>query len=169
MINKLKNYIKKNPYLVKRRIEKIEKMIQDGLPEKFRPSLIYLTNGDLEEETNSLVERIEGIRDSIANEGNKKIPIFYSPKPGSSGTEVKENVNPQPGKVIEFSMEQIAKTGKDRHWGTFMHLLSKSFTLKNVFELGSCAGISGCYLSSTGYVEHFITVEGSAHTVSRNR
>ena len=74
------------------------------------------------------------------------------------------DLKPQPGKVLEFTMKQIAhRASKNRLWGLFLHLLVRTFNAKTVVELGSCAGISGCYLASPPSVETFITVEGSPH------
>jgi predicted O-methyltransferase YrrM len=58
-------------------------------------------------------------------------------------------------------MERVAITGRDRRWGTFLHLLAKAHKARTVLELGACAGISGCYLASPDNVAEFMTVEGS--------
>ncbi|MDX5420729.1 MAG: class I SAM-dependent methyltransferase [Hymenobacteraceae bacterium] len=139
----------------------LNEMFTQGLPELFRPAMEYLLTGKSDKETKRVVAQIEAIRGDIARQGDKTVPIWYSPRPGSSGHEVTEDLKPQPGDVLEFTMAQLAKTGKDKRWGTFMHLLAKAAQARRIFELGACVGISGCYLASTGFVQRFITVEGS--------
>lgn len=107
------------------------------------------------------MDQIEGLRKSLSDKGEERIEIWYSPKPGSSGDEVIPNLRPKPGKKMEFTMNQIAQTGKSRRWGIFLHLLVKNSNAGTVLEFGSCAGISGCYLASPDCVDTFITVEGS--------
>ncbi|MFB3885579.1 MAG: O-methyltransferase [Thermodesulfobacteriota bacterium] len=145
-------------YFRKRRLRAL---YSAGLPIEFHEGINFLVSGLIDEETLKLADRIEQIRGSIYAQGDKKVPIWYSPKPGSSGDLVTSNIRPKPGKTLEFTMKQIAETGKDRRIGIFLYLVAKAFRAKTVLELGSCAGISGCYLSAPDCVETFITVEGS--------
>ena len=47
-------------------------------------------------------------------------------------------------------------------WGTFLYLCASARRAETILELGSGAGISGCYLGSAPSCRRFITVEGSA-------
>ena len=47
-------------------------------------------------------------------------------------------------------------------WGTFLYLCASARGAETILELGSGAGISGCYLGSAPTCRRFITVEGSA-------
>jgi predicted O-methyltransferase YrrM len=58
-------------------------------------------------------------------------------------------------------MAKAANTGKNRYWGTFIHLLAKEFKSSTIVELGACAGISGSYLASSPFCKRLITIEGS--------
>lgn len=147
--------------LSKPKIEKINKLIKAGLPVEMRPALECLVKGKGDPETELVVRNVENRRAVLAAYGNKEVPIWYSPRPGSSGSEAGLSTRPDPGSVMSFTMERIAKTGKNRRWGAFIYLLARSFNVKTVFELGACAGISGLYLASAKSVERLVTVEGS--------
>ena len=141
---------------------KLKRMFDQGLPRNFEVPLRFLLDQKLKDaNTKALVQKIEGIRKEIASEGTKKISIMYSPKPGTSGEDTSESARPKHGKELYFTMEEIAITGKNQYWGTFLHLLASCSKSKTIVELGSCAGISGCYLSSSPLCERFVTVEGS--------
>ena len=47
-------------------------------------------------------------------------------------------------------------------WGMFLHLCAEARGARTVLELGSGAGLSGCYLGSAEGCRRFVTVEGSA-------
>jgi predicted O-methyltransferase YrrM len=153
--------IKKFLVQIKRK-RRFDALVQKGLPSVVGPALRYLLDGKIvNPEISSLVHRIENIRNEIAAGGDTPVEIFYSPKPGSSGAIVTPDLQPTPGKVLQFNMSQVARTGKDKKWGTFLHLCARSARSETILELGSCVGISGSYLSSSPYCKEFISVEGS--------
>ncbi|NEP77686.1 MAG: class I SAM-dependent methyltransferase [Okeania sp. SIO3B3] len=115
----------------------------------------------MDEKTAAVAKLAEDRRREIASQGDQKIPIYYSPKPGSSGNDSSIDARPQTGKVLEFTMRDIAKTGKNKTWGTALYLIAREFESSVGIELGACAGISGIYLSSAPNLKKFITVEGS--------
>jgi predicted O-methyltransferase YrrM len=139
----------------------LEELVSRGLPVEFREGLDFLVTGKTDAVTAGMADRIEALRADIAASGQEPVPILYSPKPGTAGREVLPDMRPQPGEVLEFTMERIAITGRDRRWGTFLHLLAKATKATSVLELGACAGISGCYLATPESVVEFMTVEGS--------
>jgi predicted O-methyltransferase YrrM len=146
-----------------KRRRRFDTLTEEGLPSVVGPAIRYLLDGKIvEPEISTLIHKIESIRNDIAAGGDTPIEIFYSPKPGSSGGRVARDLRPAPGEVLQFTMRQVARTGKDKKWGTFLHLCARSAQSETILELGSCVGISGCYLSSSPYCREFITVEGSA-------
>lgn len=149
------------PIKTRLRLWKLRKLFAEGLPKEFSEALRFLITDDVDRSTLLLSKRIEAIRGTIASQSEKTIPIWCSPKPGSSGNQVTPNLRPRHGKVLEFSMERIARTGRNKRWAIFLHLLIRAYKATTILELGSCAGISGCYLSSPSSVKTFITVEGS--------
>jgi predicted O-methyltransferase YrrM len=161
--SKLKFFIKKiiNIPFAKRKLVLLDKMCSEGLPKTLRTPLIYLITGKRDEIATHTAYEAEKRRSVIASKGNKRIPIWYSPKPTSELSSVEKNKSPSPGRVLEFTMERIARTGKNEKWGTFIHLLVREFKCKHGLELGSCAGISAMYLSSSPFLKNLITIEGS--------
>lgn len=126
------------------------------------PALEYLVFGETKREVKKNANKIEKVRKKIADYDEESIEILYSPQPGSSDYQSKQESRPAPGQKMEFSMEQVANTGKDRRWGIVLHLLARSACCETILELGACAGISGSYLASSPHCQRFITVEGSA-------
>ena len=143
------------------KLKKISNLIDSGLPRQMRPALEYLVTGKPDPTTASIIKLAEDRRSEIASQSNKKIPIWYSPKPGSSGTDTGLNACPRHGKIMEFTSERIARLGKTQRWGTALYLIAKGFESSFGLELGTCAGISAIYLSSAPGVKKFMTVEGS--------
>jgi predicted O-methyltransferase YrrM len=117
--------------------------------------------GSSDAKTAAVIKLVEDRRREIASQGDKRIPIWYSPKPGSAGNDSSMDARPQPGKILEFTMKSIANTGKNQRWGTALYLIAREFESSVGIELGACAGISAMYLSSAPNVKKFITVEGS--------
>ena len=60
------------------------------------------------------------------------------------------------------TLEHIAKISSvTQRWGTFLYLCADAVGAKAILELGTCAGISGCYLASARSCERFVTIEAS--------
>jgi len=140
----------------------LKRLFWQGLPSELREGLVFLLTGDTNEGTLRLSDKIETIRANIAAKGDEKVAFWYSPKPGSADDRVTHNTRPKPGEILDFTMQHVARTGKKKHWGVFLHLLGEAHGARTIFELGSCAGISGCYIASADSVKEFITVEGSS-------
>jgi predicted O-methyltransferase YrrM len=138
-------------------------LVQQGLPDQLLPALHFLLDGRCATEVEAVAASAEGRRREIAAHGEKRVPIFYSPKPKSAGTLDAAVARPEPGKVLEFTMERIAATGKDRRWGIALHLIARHFESRVVFELGACAGISARYLAAAPSVSLLLTAEGSSN------
>jgi predicted O-methyltransferase YrrM len=151
---------KKRKIRMKREI-KLQRLIDSGLPVEMRPALDFLIGSKRDQEAETVADEIEKRRAEIASEGSKEVSIWFSPKPKSADHNSDTRNRPVPGKIRKRTMEKIATTGKNRRWGTVLHLLAKNFNSATVFELGACAGISACYLSTAPSVTKLITVEGS--------
>lgn len=148
-------------YPVKKRLDDLEDLFKEGFPLELKDALTYYITEELDSSTLMVQKEAEIRRAEIASHGEKKVPIWYSPKPGSSDEIIKKGEKPVPGEVLEFSMKQIAATGKSKKLASFMHLIIKGFSCKRAVELGSCAGISGIYIASVPTISKFVTVEGS--------
>lgn len=123
---------------------KLRTMLGHGLPNAFQYPLEFLFDQRLSHEEQQVVWRIESIREAVDRQGFSF-----------------EVVN-RDGKVCQRSSSEIAhQSSVNAEWGTFLYLCSRSFRARTILELGSCAGISGCYLASSKFCERFITVEAS--------
>jgi predicted O-methyltransferase YrrM len=143
------------------RLEKLAALVRAGLPAVVAGPARFLIDGQASHAASAVADRIEQVRAGIAAGGEQTVPILYSPRPGSAGSDTSAAARPQHGQVLEFTLERVARTGKNRRWGTFLHLLSTSAKARNILELGACAGLSACYLSATEHCRRLVTVEGA--------
>ena len=140
----------------------IQNLIRNGVPETVKIPLDFLVTRKLNPDDKVMVNQVEEIRANLAARGDEKIPIYYSPLPGSSDIVSNPGKRPQPGEIKYFTLEWIANsTSTDNFWGTFRYLCSKYSGAKNILELGACAGISGCFMVAGKQHKMFITIEAS--------
>ena len=144
-----------------RKLSAFRRQLKRGLPSEFKEPILTLL-GIIEppDELREVAQAAEGRRNEIASRGPEELAVWYSPKPGSFKQAPHASTVPEPGPNLTFTYEQIAKTGKNQRWASFLYLLGNNFGFKNGIELGTCAGISAFYLSSIPSVEKLITVEG---------
>jgi predicted O-methyltransferase YrrM len=137
-------------------------MLLDGLPPRFRIPLLFLLTKKMGEEDLSVVTKIEAIRAEFANRRDLEFEIYTSPNPDSSHIVRSFEERPNPGEIHKVSLNDIATTVSiSQYWGTFLYLCANAIRARTILELGSCAGISGCYLASGKECSKLITIEGS--------
>jgi predicted O-methyltransferase YrrM len=127
------------------RMYKLRRMLEGGLPQPLQTPLEFLFAKGLSPEARRAVERVESIRSAVA----QQMRSF-------------EVVNPHNSDPQRTAAQIAHRSSVTFVWGTFLYLCAESFRSRTILELGSCAGISGCYLASSRYCTKFITVEGSA-------
>ena len=125
-------------------IYKLQRMLEDGLPQPFKTPLEFLFAQGLCHEARQAVDRVELIRSAVT----RQTRLF----------EVANSDSEDPKRTAAQIAHRSSVTSE---WGTFLYLCAESFKSRTILELGSCAGISGCYLASSRYFTRFITVEGS--------
>jgi predicted O-methyltransferase YrrM len=131
---------------------KVHRMLGDGLPPQLQHPLRFLFDRRLSHAERQKVSRIELIREAV----DRQARSF-------------EVVN-RDGTVCRLTASQIAhRVSVSPEWGTFLYLCSQAVRARTILELGSCAGISGCYMASSEYCERFITVEASPDLASLAR
>jgi predicted O-methyltransferase YrrM len=123
---------------------RLHQIIKDGLPSPFHMPLRYLFSKKISEDDRSVVNRVEAIRATVA----KRADLF-------------EVAFPHTGDPARTASQIAYTSSVTPDWGTFLYLCAKSFKAGTILELGSCAGISGCYLVSSNHCREFITIEGS--------
>ena len=130
-------------------------MVTGDLPQPLRSPIEFLLSGELAPDDEQVSARIERLRSRLAKRRNEYVTVL-------SGRTVNSDGSPQGG-TLERSLSQIAcESSVLPRWGMFLYLCAKAACAKTVLELGSSAGISGCYLASTRECQRFITVEGSS-------
>jgi predicted O-methyltransferase YrrM len=131
---------------------KVRRMLERGLSPELSHPLKSLFSESLDDAERQAVCRVEEIREGIASQ---------------AGTFAVVN---RDGDVRRLSAAEIAhKVSVTREWGTFLYLCSHAVRARTILELGSCAGISGCYMATSDYCERFITIEASAALASLAR
>jgi len=163
VVSMIRTIVKKTIHAIHLRSKKnrLTVLFNSGLPQGIRSALEFIALGKFDAEARDVAMAAESRRKEIAGQGDREVAIWYSPKPGSSGSDSGATLRPLPGKVLQFTMARIARTGKDQKWGTVLYLIARDFRSAVGLELGSCAGISAIYLASAPSVKKLITVEGS--------
>ena len=138
----------------------LHKLKSDGLPEKVIPAVEWMIQQVPDHTLASTITSIEQRRAEIASAPGH-VDIWYSPRPGSAGIDPSKIYKPAPGDIKQFSLQQIAHTGKDRTSAAMLYLLAKDNQSTYVLELGACAGLSAAYLASVDSVQELWTVEGA--------
>jgi len=121
----------------------VNRHLRSGLPEQFSEPLGFLFKGVLTEEDREIRDRVEAIRQAIANS-------TASHKPVSSGLNISRT-----------STETAFVSSVNPEWGIFLYLCAKSFKAQTILELGGSAGVSGAYLASAPTCRSFTSIEGT--------
>jgi predicted O-methyltransferase YrrM len=123
---------------------KVQRMIDDGLPAVFQRPLEFLFDKELTHTEQEVARKVEMIRAGVT-----RLPQQF------------ETVSRKDQKHVFDSKAIGAHISVDPEFGMFLYLCAQIFKARTILELGSCAGISGCYLASASQCEIFVTVEGS--------
>jgi len=128
---------------------RVRQIGKEGLPLSFHRPLQFLFAPKLSGDEQKVVDQVEAIRAKVA-ERPDLFPVAFADTADPTRTAA-----------------QIAyRSSVTPEWGTFLYLCAESFRVKTILELGSCAGISGCYLASSKYCTSFTTIEKSSPLAS---
>ena len=134
------------------------RMLTDNLPNPLRPPIEFLLSGKLSAEDARVVRRIERLRVELGKRQNEFVTVFSGRTPIESETTLSSELD-----TIKRSLPEVAyESSVSPRWGTFLYLCANAARAKTILELGSSAGVSGCYLASSRDCQRFITVEGSS-------
>jgi predicted O-methyltransferase YrrM len=123
---------------------KVQRMIDDGLPAVFQRPLEFLFDKKLTDTEQGVALIVEMIRAGVT-----RLPQQF------------ETVRRNNRKYV-FDARTIGnQISVDHEFGMFLYLCAEIFKARTILELGSCAGISGCYLALASQCKSFVTVEGS--------
>lgn len=123
---------------------KLNQSIQHRLPTSLNTPLSYLLGKPLSQAQRKVVSTVEQIRANLA----QRTDLF----------EVIASMTERPIRDSSFIAYQSSVT---QEWGTFLYLCVEALKPKTILELGSCAGISSCYIAASDHYKQFITVEGA--------
>ena len=133
------------------------RMLTDDLPQSLQSPIEFLLSGKIEPEDEQITARIETLRSQLAKRQNERVTVLSGRAVNQDGSYL-----PQPG-TLKRSLAQIAyESSVLPRWGTFLYLCANATGAKVILELGTSAGISGCYLASARTCQRFVTVEGAS-------
>lgn len=109
-----------------------------------------------------MVRKIEGLRSGMAKRNDEFVGVFSETESRPAAGGHSSPAYPQTGHKRLRSLNEVAHVSSVLpQWGTFLYLCANSVGAKTILELGTGAGISGCYLASGVKCQRFITIEGS--------
>jgi len=136
----------------------ISRMLDEGVPVGLTPALRYLIDRKVTASERAALTPIDDLRSRMATRSDRGPLVFDSPRPLRAGEK-----NPVPGPVKTTEWRWTAERSSiTRHWGTFLFLCAKHSRPRTILELGSCAGISACYLAAASSSSRALTIEGSS-------
>ncbi len=140
----------------------LRKMQQGGLPHSLYFPFLFLLNLSLSSEDCQVVRRIESLRSEMAKRADEFVDSFAEAElPSVTGANSSSGSSPQRLPRMR-SLPYLAQVSSVLpQWGAFLYLCANVTGAKTILELGTGAGISGCYLASGKNCRRFITVEGS--------
>jgi len=138
---------------------RLRQLIRAGLPVSLHEPLRFLIDRRTDAADLALVDRVEALRGALAA-GGGEVGVFDAAAAGgrapAAATRPDER---QPGRR---SLADVARvTSVPAVWGMFLHQCARASGARTILELGTGAGISGCYLGSAPACRRFVTVEGS--------
>ena len=144
---------------------RLRNMKRSGLPEALCLPFQFLLDRTISEEDARIVERIEALRAEMTQRTRDFVGVFHEGGGGSAawdgsvGQFSGQSSGPSQGRRSLTEVAHVSSVSP--LWGTFLYLCAKAAGSKTILELGTAAGISGCYLASAPSCRRFMTVEGS--------
>jgi predicted O-methyltransferase YrrM len=136
----------------------LARLTRAGLPAHLDAPFEFLLTRTLAPRHRRVVDRVEALREALAVRAGDT--AVFDEHDGASRPGPARVDEPRPGRR---SMAETAHvTSVPPVWGMFLHLCAEARGARTVLELGSGAGLSGCYLGSAEGCRRFVTVEGSA-------
>jgi predicted O-methyltransferase YrrM len=132
----------------------LNRMIHQGFPDQLLRPLEFLLSPTLTKEDQLVVDKVEKIRTEFLQKDDQYVVIR------SSG--IDDSSSSQAPTLVERKLRWLAEIASiTKYWGTFLYLCANAMKAETILELGSCAGVSSCYLASTASCKNFIAIEGS--------
>ena len=136
-------------------------MKRAGLPVYLHEPLEFLLERQVPSGDYGPLDRVESLRDELASTDGVLGVFDAVGTRGSSTTDPVRRLD-ETRPAVRSLFETAHVSSVSALWGTFLYLCASARGAETILELGSGAGISGCYLGSAPTCRRFITVEGSA-------
>lgn len=135
---------------------RLRAMIADGLPPCLHPPLQFLLGRTLDPTDYRVIREIERLRADMARRTHEVVGVFRE----STDYRLEQARSGQPSGYLRSLPYLAAVSSVLPQWGMFLYLCANALGAKTILELGSGAGISGCYLAWSSACRRFISVEG---------
>lgn len=137
--------------------------LAEGMPPQFGEPLSFLLTGRLDREDQAALENVESIRSQVARRADR---FVFEHTPSEHGLIRTVHALPDatrlsPRVEVRPSAWVAGTVSVSPEWGAFLYLCAKASRAATILELGSCIGISGCYLAAARSCKRLITIEGS--------
>lgn len=134
--------------------------LAQNLPAEFEAPVAGLLTGRRDSASRQVAAKIESLRAGLARRPD--VYVFENLAAGHGFIRILNTPPAGPPATSTLSSTWVANTASvPPDWGLFLHQCARSFRTGVILELGSCAGISGCYLASAPGCRQLITIEGS--------
>lgn len=138
---------------------RLRQMARAGLPISLHEPLRFLLDRTIAVADRALVDRVEALRAALAA-GGGEVGVFDAA--AAAGRTPAVATRPDERLPGRRSLADVAHvTSVPAVWGMFLHQCARASGARTILELGTGAGISGCYLGSAPACRRFVTVEGS--------
>jgi predicted O-methyltransferase YrrM len=131
------------------------------LPERYRDAARWEYDHDYTREERRLSQKIESFRKRIASVAGAKA-IDSLPSPHSGTFSLDERGRTSGAALASAPVDAHARTGISPRDGILLRRLVTALRSRNILELGTNTGFSGCYFVTAETRPHLVTIEGSA-------
>ena len=135
-------------------------MTRSGLPAHLHGPFEFLLERRIPSGDYGPVDRVEALRADLASRDGVVGVFDAAGARGSSMADTARRLD-EDRPAVRSLFETAHVSSVSALWGAFLYLCASASRAKTILELGSGAGLSGCYLGSTPSCRRFMTVEGS--------
>ena len=144
----------------------VESLLDAGLPGVLSQPLRFLVDPagrTLTAHDRSVIARVESLRAQLAAQTERYYVAALPANSSAPARIITPASETLPAGAVARSSRWIAHSASvSEYWGTFLYRLAAAVGARSILELGSCAGISACYLASAPNCMRLVTIDGSA-------
>ncbi len=133
-------------------------MTRGGLPVSLHEPFEFLLERQLPAGDHGPLDRVEALRADLARQHGSVTSFRQTRVNGVPPAATSRPDEARPPLRSLFDVAHVASVSPV--WGMFLYLCARASGARTIVELGTAAGISGCYLGSAPACRRFITVEG---------